>query len=105
MSSRFSLKAKQIRKQIFRIITLTTNKNGRSGELRPRYNRNLNKHLHCNTHQKQKIAFLSLLLLQRRLSDGGWWLISENENYDPIPIKPSDDFRVLGEYSLRLTKD
>ena len=41
----------------------------------------------------------------KKLSDGSFWLFSENENYEPIPIKPTDEFRVLGEYSLRLTKD
>lgn len=40
----------------------------------------------------------------RQLADGSYWLFSENPEYEPIPIRPDDDFRVLGKYVLRLTK-
>ncbi len=40
----------------------------------------------------------------KRLPDGSAWLFSENAEYDPIPIRPGDDFRILGRYRLRLTK-
>lgn len=41
----------------------------------------------------------------KRLSDGSCWLFSDNSKYDPIPIKPEDDFRVLGLYKLKLSKE
>ncbi len=40
----------------------------------------------------------------KTMPDGSAWLLSENPNYEPIPIRPGDDFRVLGRYRLRLTK-
>lgn len=41
----------------------------------------------------------------KQLSDGSCWLFSDNPEYDPIPIKPSDDFRILGIYKLKLSKE
>ena len=41
----------------------------------------------------------------RRLADGSVWLVSENQAYDPIPVKPDDSFRVLGVYRLKISKE
>ena len=41
----------------------------------------------------------------RKTPDGSLWLFSENSAYDPIHINVDDDFRVLGKYKLRITKD
>lgn len=41
----------------------------------------------------------------KRLADGSCWLFSDNPAYDPIPIRPGDDFRVLGLYKLKLSKE
>lgn len=41
----------------------------------------------------------------KRLADGSVWLFSENPEYEPIPVRATDDFRVLGAYRCRLTKD
>ena len=36
--------------------------------------------------------------------DGSFWLMSDNEDYDPIPITGDDEFRILGAYRLRITR-
>lgn len=41
----------------------------------------------------------------KQLPDGSMWLFSENPQYDPILIRPEDDFRVLGKYKLRITQE
>ena len=41
----------------------------------------------------------------KQLADGSCWLFSDNPEYDPIPIKPSDNFRILGIYKLKLSKE
>lgn len=41
----------------------------------------------------------------RRLADGSVWLMSENPEYEPIPVKPEDSFRVLGVYRLKLSRE
>lgn len=41
----------------------------------------------------------------KRLADGSCWLFSDNPNYDPIPIRPEDNFRALGLYKLKLSKE
>lgn len=41
----------------------------------------------------------------RKLPDGSCWLFSDNPAYDPIPIGPDDDFRVLGLYKMKLSKE
>lgn len=41
----------------------------------------------------------------KKLADGSYWLFSDNPKYDPIPIKPSDDFRTLGAYKLKISKE
>lgn len=41
----------------------------------------------------------------KQMPDGSGWLFSENDRYDPIPIKPSDDFRTLGVYRIKLSKE
>lgn len=41
----------------------------------------------------------------KKLSDGSCWLFSDNESYEPIPINPTDDFRILGLYKLKLSKE
>lgn len=41
----------------------------------------------------------------KQLADGSCWLFSDNPEYDPIPIKPNDDFRTLGIYKLKLSKE
>lgn len=30
--------------------------------------------------------------------------MSDNEDYDPIPITGDDEFRILGAYRLRITR-
>lgn len=39
------------------------------------------------------------------LADGSCWLFSDNSKYDPIPIKPEDNFRTLGVYKLKISKE
>lgn len=41
----------------------------------------------------------------KQLPDGSYWLFSDNPNYDPIPITKSDDFRVLGVYKVKISKE
>lgn len=41
----------------------------------------------------------------KQMPDGSNWLFSDNEQYDPIQIKPDDDFRTLGIYKLKLSKE
>ena len=41
----------------------------------------------------------------KRLPDGSYWLFSDNPEYDPIPITENDDFRVLGLYKLKISKE
>lgn len=41
----------------------------------------------------------------KKLADGSCWLFSDNRDYDPIPIRPDDDFRTLGLYKLKLSKE
>ena len=41
----------------------------------------------------------------KRLPDGSCWLFSDNTEYDPIPIRPDDNFRILGIYKLRISKE
>lgn len=41
----------------------------------------------------------------RKYTDGTCWLLSDNPEYAPIPIKPEDDFRTLGLYKLKLSKE
>lgn len=41
----------------------------------------------------------------KQLPDGSYWLFSDNPNYDPIPITKSDDFRVLGIYKVKISKE
>lgn len=41
----------------------------------------------------------------RQLPDGSYWLFSDNPEYDPIPITKNDDFRVLGLYKLKISKE
>lgn len=41
----------------------------------------------------------------KKYQDGSCWLISDNPEYSPIPINPSDDFRVLGLYRLKVSKE
>jgi phage repressor protein C with HTH and peptisase S24 domain len=40
----------------------------------------------------------------RTYPDGSAWLYSDNQSYQPILIKPEDDFRVLGELKLKVSK-
>lgn len=37
--------------------------------------------------------------------DGSVWLRSQNPAYEPIPVNPEDDFRVLGLYRFKLSKE
>lgn len=41
----------------------------------------------------------------KRFADGSCWLISDNTEYQPIRIKTTDTFRVLGVYRLKLSKE
>lgn len=41
----------------------------------------------------------------KRLPDGSPWLFSDNDDYDPIPIKPDDTFRTLGIYKIKVSKE
>lgn len=41
----------------------------------------------------------------KQLPDGSYWLFSDNPNYDPIPITKNDDFRVLGLYKVKISKE
>lgn len=41
----------------------------------------------------------------KQLPDGSYWLFSDNPRYDPIPITKSDDFRVLGIYKVKISKE
>ena len=41
----------------------------------------------------------------KQLPDGSFWLFSDNPEYDPIPIAENDDFRVLGLYKLKISKE
>lgn len=41
----------------------------------------------------------------KQLPDGSYWLFSDNPSYDPIPITKSDDFRVLGVYKVKISKE
>lgn len=41
----------------------------------------------------------------KQLPDGSYWLFSDNPNYDPIPITKNDDFRVLGIYKVKISKE
>lgn len=41
----------------------------------------------------------------KRMPDGSCWLFSENSKYDPIPIYPGDDFRTLGLYRIKVSKE
>lgn len=41
----------------------------------------------------------------KHLPDGSYWLFSDNPEYDPIPITKNDDFRVLGLYKLKISKE
>lgn len=41
----------------------------------------------------------------KRLADGSAWLFSDNGDYEPIPIYPEDDFRTLGLYRFKLSKE
>ena len=41
----------------------------------------------------------------KQLPDGSFWLFSDNPEYDPIPITENDDFRVLGLYKLKISKE
>ncbi len=41
----------------------------------------------------------------RKLADGSCWLFSDNPKYEPIPIKSGDDFRTLGVYKLKISKE
>lgn len=41
----------------------------------------------------------------KQLPDGSYWLFSDNPSYDPIPITKSDDFRVLGIYKVKISKE
>lgn len=40
----------------------------------------------------------------KRLPDGSPWLFSDNDRYDPIPIRPADTFRTLGIYKIKVSK-
>jgi repressor LexA len=40
----------------------------------------------------------------RQYPDGSIWLNSENPSYSPIQVKPEDEFHVLGELKLKLSK-
>lgn len=40
----------------------------------------------------------------KKLPDGNYWLLSDNPKYDPIPIRPEDNFETLGQYQLKITK-
>lgn len=40
----------------------------------------------------------------KRLPDGSPWLFSDNDQYDPIPIRPADTFRTLGIYKIKVSK-
>jgi phage repressor protein C with HTH and peptisase S24 domain len=40
----------------------------------------------------------------RTYPDGSAWLYSDNQSYQPILIRPEDDFRVLGELKLKVSK-
>lgn len=41
----------------------------------------------------------------KRLPDGSPWLFSDNDAYDPIPIRASDSFRTLGIYKIKVSKE
>lgn len=41
----------------------------------------------------------------KRYNDASLWLISDNQDYAPIPIKPEDDFRCLGVFSFKILKE
>ena len=41
----------------------------------------------------------------KQFVDGSCWLLSDNPEYPPIPIRPEDDFRTLGLYKLKLSKE
>lgn len=41
----------------------------------------------------------------RKYADGTCWLLSDNPEYAPIPIRPEDDFRTLGLYKLKLSEE
>lgn len=41
----------------------------------------------------------------KRMPDGSCWLFSENPKYDPIPILPEDEFRTLGLYKIKVSKE
>lgn len=41
----------------------------------------------------------------KRLPDGSPWLFSDNDAYDPIPIRASDSFRALGIYKIKVSKE
>lgn len=40
----------------------------------------------------------------KRLPDGSPWLFSDNDRYEPIPIRPADTFRTLGIYKIKVSK-
>lgn len=41
----------------------------------------------------------------RVLADGSVWLVSDNTEYDPIRVNPEDEFRTLGLYRMKLSKE
>lgn len=41
----------------------------------------------------------------RKYADGTCWLLSDNPEYAPIPIRPEDDFRTLGLYKMKLSEE
>lgn len=41
----------------------------------------------------------------KQLPDGSCWLFSDNSEYEPIPIRKEDNFRILGLYKLKLSKE
>lgn len=41
----------------------------------------------------------------KQYNDGSLWLISDNPEYPPIPVKPEDDFRSLGKLSFKILKE
>lgn len=41
----------------------------------------------------------------RQYPDGSCWLFSDNPDYEPIPITDDDDFRILGIYRMKLSKE
>lgn len=40
----------------------------------------------------------------KQLTDDSYWLMADNPDYDPIPIKPEDKFETLGLYQLKITQ-